>query len=101
MEQVIVVNPNVLASWEQKVKILMEYFVNEKLTLNVYSENGKPNVKIHFEICGIYYGIGDLSLAVQTTCNFKNKHMKIGVIQNNLSMLGDNEIPSCNKHNKK
>ena len=35
VEQV-VVDPNVLASWEHKVNSLMEQFVKEKLTLKVY-----------------------------------------------------------------
>ena len=43
VEQV-VVDPNVLASWEHKVNSLMEEFVKEKLTLKVYLENGKPNI---------------------------------------------------------
>ena len=58
VEQVVLVDPNVLASWEQKVNSLMEQFVKEKLTLKVYSENGKPNIKNCCEICGIDYGMG-------------------------------------------
>src|SRR5713101_3241870 len=61
VEQV-VVDPNVLASWQHKVNSLMEEFVKEKLTLKVYLENGKPNIKIHCEICGIDYGTGEVSL---------------------------------------
>ena len=49
VEQV-VVDPNVLASWQHKVNSLMEEFVKEKLTLKVYLENGKPNIKIRCEI---------------------------------------------------
>ena len=58
MEQVVAVDPNVLASWEHQVNSLMEEFVKEKITLKVYLENGKPNIKIHYEICGIDYGTG-------------------------------------------
>ena len=58
MEKFVVVDPNVFASWEQKVNSLMEEFVKERLTLKVYSENGKPNIKICYEICGIDYGTG-------------------------------------------
>ena len=36
VEQDVLVDPNVLASWEQKVNSLMEEFVKEKLTLKVY-----------------------------------------------------------------
>ena len=35
VEQVVAVDPNVLASWEHKVNSLMEEFVKEKLTLRV------------------------------------------------------------------
>ena len=59
----VVVDPNVLASWQHKVNRLMEEFVKEKLTLKVYLENGKPNIKIRCEICGIDYGTGEVSLA--------------------------------------
>ena len=62
VEQV-VVDPNVLASWEHKVYSLMEEFVKEKLTLKVYLENGKPNINIHCEIYGIDYRTGEVSLA--------------------------------------
>ena len=75
VEQV-VVDPNVLASWEHKVNSLMEEFVKEKLTLKVYLENGKPNIKIHCEICGIDYGMGEVSLAAQIIPNLKKNHMK-------------------------
>ena len=37
VEQVVVVDPNVLAYWEHKVNSLIEEFVKEKLTLKVYS----------------------------------------------------------------
>ena len=37
VEQVVAVDPNVLASWEHKVNSLMEEFVKEKITLKVYS----------------------------------------------------------------
>ena len=57
--QVVLVDPNVLASWEHKVNSLMEEFVKENLTLKVYLENGN----IHYEICGIDYGMGEVSLA--------------------------------------
>ena len=63
VEQDVLVDPNVLEYWEHKVNSLMEEFVKEKLTLKVYSENGKPNIKIHCEICGIDYGTGEVSLA--------------------------------------
>lgn len=96
VEQV-VVDPNVLTFWEAKVNDLMNEFVKEKLTLKVYSENGKPNIKIRCEICGIDYGIGEVSLASRTIRNFKNNHMKTGTHQCHMSMLGINEIPSCNK----
>ena len=56
------VDPNVLASWEQKVNSLMEDFFKENITLKVYSENGKPNINICCEICGIDYGTGEVSL---------------------------------------
>ena len=62
VEQV-VLDPNVLASWEHKVNRLMEEFVKEKLTLKVYLENGKANRKISCEIYGIDYGTGEVSLA--------------------------------------
>ena len=62
VEQV-VVDPNVLTFWEAKVNDLMNEFVKEKLTLKVYSENGKHNIKIRCEICGIDYGMGEVSLA--------------------------------------
>ena len=63
VEQV-VVDPNVLASWEHKVNSLMEEFFKEKLTLKVYLENGKPNIKIDCEIYGIDYGTWEVSLVV-------------------------------------
>ena len=69
VEQV-VVDPNVLASWEHKVS-LMEEFVKDKLTLKVYLENGKPNINILCEICGIDYGTGEVSLVARTVHNFK------------------------------
>ena len=47
---------------KKKDKILMEEFVNEKITVKVYSEKGESKIKIHCEICGIDYGTGDLSL---------------------------------------
>ena len=96
----VVVDPNVLASWQHKVNRLMEEFVKEKLTLKVYLENGKPNIKIRCEICGIDYGTGEVSLAARTIRNFKNNHMKTGSHQRQISMLGINEmceIPSGNK----
>ena len=37
VEQAIVVDPSVLASWGEKAKRLMEEFFNEKITLKVYS----------------------------------------------------------------
>ena len=40
VEKNIGVDSIVLASWEQKVNSLMEDFVNENITLKVYSENG-------------------------------------------------------------
>jgi len=40
VEQAIEVDPSLLASWEKKLKGLMEEFINEKLTLKVYSEKG-------------------------------------------------------------
>lgn len=51
VEQTIVVDPNVLASWNLKVNILMEEFVNEKITLKVYLEKRKPKINIHCESC--------------------------------------------------
>ena len=57
------VNPNVLTSWEHKVNSLMEEFAKEKLTLNVYSENGKPNINIRCEFFGIDYGTREVCLA--------------------------------------
>ena len=74
----VVVDPNLLAYLEQKVNSLMEEFVKERLTLKVYSKNGKPNIKIHSEICGIDYGTREVSLATRTVHNFKKNHMKIG-----------------------
>ena len=62
VEQVVVVDPNLLAYWEHKVNSLMEEFFKEKLTLKVYSENGKPNINIRCEICGFDYGMGEVSL---------------------------------------
>ena len=62
VEQDVLVDPNVLEYWEHKVNSLMEEFVKEKLTLKVYSENGKPNIKIHYEMCGIDYGMREVSL---------------------------------------
>ena len=76
VEQVVLVDPNVLESWEQKVNSLMEEFFKEKIILKVYLENGKPNINIHCEICGIDYGTMEVSLAGRTICNFKNNHMK-------------------------
>ena len=35
VEQVVAVDPNVLASWEHKVNSLMEEFFKEKLTLKL------------------------------------------------------------------
>ena len=96
MEQV-VVDPNVLESWEHKVNSLMEEFVKEKLTLKVYLENGKHNINICCEICGIDCEMREVSLAVQTICNLKNNHIKTGSHQRQISMLGINEIPSGNK----
>ena len=58
------VDPNVLAFWEYKLNSLMEEFVKDNITLKVYLEKGKPNIKIHCEICGIDYGTGEVSLAV-------------------------------------
>lgn len=66
----------------------MEEFVKEKLTLKV---------KIRCEICGIDYGTGEVSLVARTVRNFKNNHMKTGSHQRHISMLGINEIPSCNR----
>ena len=80
--------------------ILMEEFVKENLTLKLYSENGKPNIKISCEICGIDYGMGKVSLAAWIIRNFKNIHMKTGSHQRQISMLGINEIPSGNKENQ-
>ena len=94
------VDPNVLASWEHKVNSLMEEFVKEQLTLKVYLENGKPNINIFCEICGIDYGTGEVSLEARTVRNFKNNHMKTRSHQHHISMLGINEIPSCNIQNK-
>ena len=37
VEQVVLVDPNVLASWEPKVNILVEEFLKDRLTLKVYS----------------------------------------------------------------
>ena len=74
------------------MKILMEEFVNEKLTLKVYSEKGESKIKIHCEICGIDYGIGDVSLVARTMCNFKNHHMKTGPHQQRLSIPSGSEI---------
>ena len=96
VEQV-VVDPKVLTSWELKLNIFMEFFFGEKLTLKVYLENGKPNIKIHCEICDIDYGTGEVSLALRTFRNFTNHHMKTTTHQRHISMLGINEIPSCNK----
>ena len=75
----------------------MKDFFKEKLTLKVYSENGKPNIKIHCEICDIDYGSGDVSLVGQTFRNFTHHHMITKTHQRHISMLGINEIPSCNK----
>ena len=63
VEQVLLVDPNVLASWEQKVNSLMEEFVKEKITVKIYSENGKPDIKIHCEIFFIDYRMREVSLA--------------------------------------
>ena len=63
VEQNIGVDSTVLASWEQKLNSLMEEFVEEKITLKVYSEKGTPKIKIHCESCGIDYGTGEISLA--------------------------------------
>ena len=100
MEQVVLVDPNVMESWEQKINSLMEEFVKERLTLKVYSENGKTNINIHCEICGIDYGMGKVSLAARTVRNFKNNHMKIGFHQRLISMLGINEIPQVKKKSR-
>ena len=62
----------------------MEEFVEEKLTLKVYSEKGTPKIKIHCEICGIDYGIGEISLEAWRLRNFKNNHMKIGAHERNI-----------------
>ena len=43
MEHDIVVDPNLLASWKQKMNSLIEEFVNEKITLKVYSK--RENLK--------------------------------------------------------
>ena len=75
----------------------MEVFVKVKLTLKVYLENGKPNINICYEIFGIDYGTGVVSLPAQTVRNFKNNHMKTGSHQHHISMLGINEISSCNR----
>ena len=71
VEQVVLVGPNVLAYWEQKVNSLMEEFVKEKLTCKIYSENRKPNINIQCENCGIDYGTGEVSLAARTVHNLK------------------------------
>jgi len=97
VEEATIVDSCVLASWEKKVKSLMEEFVNEKLTLKVYSEKGESKIKIHCEICGIDYGTGDVSLVARTMRNFKNHHMKTTSHQQRLSMPSGSEIPSCKK----
>ena len=100
VEQVLLVDPNVLESWEQKVNSLMEEFVKERLTLKVYSKNGKPNTKIHCKIHGIDYGRGEVSLVARTVRNFKNNHIKTWSHQRHISMLGINQIPSHNREKK-
>ena len=96
VEQV-VVDPKLLTPWELRLNELMQKSFEEKLTLKVYSENGKPNIKIHCEICNIDYGSGEVSSEGQTFRNFKNHHVKSKTHQRHISMLGTNEIPSCNK----
>ena len=44
--------------------------------------------------------MGEVSLAAPTVRNFKKNHMKIGSHQRHISMLGINEIPSCNREKK-
>ena len=100
VEQNIGVDSIILASWEQKLNSLMEEFVEEKLTLKVYSEKGTPKIKIHCENCGIDYGIGEIYLAARTVRNFKNNHMKTGAHQRNISTVGSSETPSCNIERK-
>lgn len=60
---------------------MKEFFI-EKITLKVYSQKGESKINIHFEICGIDYGIGDVSLAAWTTCNLKTIIWKKGPINN-------------------
>ena len=40
--------------------------------------------------------MGEVSLAMRTVRKFKNNHMKTGSHKRHISMLGINEIPSCN-----
>jgi uncharacterized membrane-anchored protein YjiN (DUF445 family) len=100
IEQNIGVDSTILASWEQKVNSLMEEFVEEKVTLKVYSENGTSKIKIRCESCGIDYGTGEISLAARTLRNFKNNHMKTRAHQRNISRVGSSETPSCNIERK-
>ena len=96
IKQNIGVDSTILASWEQKVNSLMEEFVEEKLTLKVYSEKGTPKIKIHCESCGIDYGTREIYLEARTLRNFKNNHMKTWAHQRNISRVGSTETPSCN-----
>ena len=96
VEQNIGVDSTVLASWEQKVNSLMEEFVEEKITLKVYSEKGTSKIKIHFESCGIDYGTGEISLVARALRNFKNNHIKTWAHQRNISMVGSSKTTSRN-----
>ena len=71
VEQNIGVDSTVLESWEQKVNSLMEEFVEENLTLKLYSEKGTPKINICCESCGIDYGTWEKSLAARTLRKFK------------------------------
>ena len=79
---------------------LVEDFVEEKLTLKVYSKKGTPKTNIRCESCGIDYGTREIYLEAQTLRNFKNNHMKTWAHQCNISRVGSSETPSCNIERK-
>jgi hypothetical protein len=78
------------------VNSLMEQFVGEKLSLQVSSEKGKPQINILCENCGVAYGTREISLASRTFINFKNSHIKSTTHQRNILAVGNSQIPSCN-----
>jgi len=78
------------------ISLIENFHVGEKLSLQVSSKKGKPQINIPCESCGVDYGTREISLASRTFINFKNSHMKSKTHQRNVLAVGNSQIPSCN-----